>query len=42
MPWREESGGLQSMGLQRAGNDGATKTTPTITRFIGASLVAQW
>ena len=25
-PWREESGGLQSMGLQRVGHDLVTKT----------------
>ena len=26
IPWTEESGGLQSMGLQRAGHDLVTKT----------------
>ena len=27
IPWREETGGLQSMGLQRVGHDLVTKTT---------------
>ena len=26
IPWTEEPGGLQSMGLQRVGHDGATNT----------------
>ena len=29
IPWTEEAGGLQSMGLQRVGHDLATKTTTT-------------
>ena len=29
IPWTEEAGGLQSMGLQRAGHDLATKTMTT-------------
>ena len=28
IPWTEEPGGLQSMGLQRIGNDLATKQHP--------------
>ena len=28
IPWTEEPGGLQSMGLQRVGHDLATKQTP--------------
>ena len=28
IPWTEEPGGLQSMGLQRAGPDGVTKQQP--------------
>jgi len=27
IPWTEEPGGLQSMGLQRVGHDSVTKTT---------------
>ena len=27
IPWLEEPGGLQSMGLQRVGHDGATDTS---------------
>ena len=30
IPWTEEPGGLQSMGLQRGGHDLATKTATTI------------
>ena len=28
IPWREEPGGLQSMGLQRVGHDWVTNTEP--------------
>ena len=30
IPWREETGGLQSMGLQRVGHDLVTKTTNNV------------
>ena len=32
MPWTEELGGLQSMGLQRVGNDWATKQQQTLIK----------
>ena len=32
MPWTEEPGGLQSMGLQRVGNDWATKQQQTLIK----------
>ena len=32
MPWTEELGGLQSMWLQRVGNDLATKQQPTLIK----------
>ena len=35
VPWTEEPGGLQSMGSQRAGHDGATNTyTYTLVVFL--------
>ena len=37
IPWTEEPGGLQSMGLQRVGHNSVTNTC-----LIGASQVAQW
>ena len=37
IPWTEEPGRLQSMGLQRVGHDLATSLTQ-----YGASQVAQW
>ena len=30
IPWMEEPGGLQSMGLQRVGHDGPTNTAPSM------------
>ena len=33
IPWTEESGGLQSMGLQRVGHDWATSPTPVFMDF---------
>ena len=30
IPWTQEHGGLQSMGLQRVGHDGVTKAKPSI------------
>ena len=33
-PWSEESGGLQSMGLQRVGHDWVTKRHPCIKCFF--------
>ena len=32
IPWTEESGGLQSMGSQRVGNDLATKQEQSVNR----------
>ena len=37
IPWTEELGGLQSMGLQRVRNDLVTKTTTTTTKVNDAS-----
>ena len=34
IPWTEESGGLQSMGLQRVGHDRATFTPPICTKIF--------
>ena len=33
MPWTEEPGGLQSMGLQRVGHDLATKPPPQVSFY---------
>ena len=38
IPWTEEPGRLQSMGLQRVGHDWVTNTTPIIINFIGGSV----
>ena len=37
IPWTEELGGLQSMGLQRVGYNLETKTTTTTTKVNDAS-----
>ena len=39
IPWTEEPGGLQSMGLQRAGHDLVTKTTTYLVRRF---LLLKW
>ena len=39
IPWTEEPGGLQSMGLQRAGHDGVTNTLVPSTAFSLISRV---
>ena len=38
IPWTEEPGGLQSMGLQRAGHDWATHTHSTLNELITSCL----
>ena len=40
IPWTEEPGGLQSMGLQRVRHDLATKTTTNPRLSGGLSLVS--
>ena len=35
IPWTEEPGRLQSMGLQRVGHDLATKPPPVVQKFGG-------
>ena len=35
IPWTEEPGRLQSMGLQRVGHDLATKPPPVVQKFAG-------
>ena len=35
IPWTEETGGVQSMGLQRAGHDSVTNTFTLITLKSG-------
>ena len=45
IPWTEEPGGLQSIGLQRVGHDWHEHTPlsqPTPKRFIPASRDAVW
>ena len=39
IPWTEETGGLQSMELQRAGQDWATNTTTTTLDFINIKMI---
>ena len=40
IPWTEEPGGLQSMGLQGVGHDWATGHTHTRTINLSSTLVA--
>ena len=43
IPWTEEPGGLQSMGLQRIGHDWVPRPTLLLTfTFSGTSLPVQW
>ena len=42
MPWTEEPGGLQSMGLQRVGHDWVTKHAHTIEPSLWSGLGTQW
>ena len=41
IPWTEEPGGLQSMGLQRVGHDCKTKHTHTHTQLITLNCVIE-
>ena len=42
IPWTEEPGGLQSMGLQRVGHDLATKEQNKILLLLSCSVTASW
>ena len=42
IPWTEEPGGLQSMGLQRVGLNWVTDHTDTQTARLQASACSQW
>ena len=44
IPWAEEPGGLQSMGLQRVGHDWATNNTYTVDlqRCVSFRCTAKW
>ena len=42
IPWTEEPGGLQSMGLQRVGHDWATNTSTFLSRYINSITPNNW